>query len=317
MELPIAMLSTLFATKPYPFANALQILKGNSATGAFRKLNNALGNRMVHILLKAVLATGELLQSALGTLRTNGLKRSTTGFVPLTGCFNLLAGEDIAVAIGRKVDNAQVHTKPLFGGVRVLLINLAGLIKVVVAVAIDQIRFALHVFKHLQLAFTCNKWDTLATVNGPDIHGLAIEFPGEDAIVVSNRTERPKRALVFAVQLVGIRNLRNRTYRHLRRKTELAANIMVDAMVQVILAEHLCHPCVVADMLRRLVSRQECLPEKFGLFFGWVQLHLRYQFHVYSIPYLPYLNKFTKGEGAFLQRLKPLVSCADYHEQLV
>src|SRR4029079_16602070 len=120
-----------------------------------------------------------------------------------------IAAIGLSVAVSGKTDDAKVYTDSLvnfFGG---WFQNIAHRKQKEIAFTVNQIRLTLSGFKQLFLPFTANIGNLLATLNRPNVDDLLLSLPGQDSVIISNRTMRFESALYFLIQFVGIGNLGN------------------------------------------------------------------------------------------------------------
>lgn len=282
---PTVEIVSLCAPEPYPTADAGKVFQTNAAVGALRVVYDLFTDAVIHVRGKALFFAGKSLKALTGRRRLLGLYSSALAATALAQGENLRTAINVAVRIGRDVDDAAINTQPHFGIKALRFGDVAGLVNVVLTIAQNQIGFALHTLQQLKLALPGQECHFLATVNRPDGDRLFVELPTEDAVVVGDRTQRGKPALSLLVQLVGVCDLGDGTYRHLCRQAKLFADQIVGGMVQIVLPKLLGHPRDTTDFVSGFVGRHKGLSQRFGLLFARLQLDLRNQFHAYSIAH--------------------------------
>lgn len=125
MERPAAHLRSLRLAKPCPVADALEILKGKSTSGAFGLGNERFGNAMVDLLAKACFPTCHL-----GEFAPDGFWAKTSAFAPRCGLLqgaaqfvgsnpaslDSLTAVPFPVTVGGKILHAEIDTNKVCDG---------------------------------------------------------------------------------------------------------------------------------------------------------------------------------------------------------
>ena len=134
--------------------------------------------------------------------------------------------------------------------------------------------------KHGALAFTTHERDSLPPIQCPDRDRRVGQGEREDAVIVSDRGERTKRAPGLLVQLVSITDFRKRPHNHLGRQAECLAHLLIAQLLKRKLAECARFPGDIADGVARGIGRLKRALERISLFRCRLQLQLCNQFHI-------------------------------------
>lgn len=137
-------------------------------------------------------------------------------------------------------------------------------------------------------------------INGPDRYRRVGDGERKNAIIIGNRGCGAKRAPGLGIQLVGIRDLRQRTNNHLRSQAERLAHVLIAQLLKRKLSEGARIPGDLADVV---ASRVRCLkrsPQCIRLRGCWKEFQLYCKFH-----YSDYRTKErpmqTERNAAFLR----------------
>jgi len=307
---PRVQIVSLLAAKPYPLAYAFEFLKSDSSRGAFRKFYDLLADAVVFVTGKARFSPRQTAQDTPRRSGLFGLQTLTLATATFPQREHVRAAVLVAIAVGGKIDQTHVNAKPLVRVKTAILNDIARLMQVPYAVAIHQVGFALQRFKHLALAFAADKRNTLATGHCPDVDlGLA-QLPTQHAAVIGHAAHAPEGAFGLGVQFVSVGHVFDYPYRQLRRQAKAFTHGVIGGMVQVIGAERLALPSLVADVVGCIVVRQHRLAQGFGLFWCGLQFDLGDQFHVfkYSIHSLVKQTEFRLRLTFFLSPMNRGVS---------
>lgn len=262
---------------PCSLANTTQIFECNRPRCALGLRNKLLRDHMIRVLLELTLTTGQFSQAALARQGSNLLECLPTPCIPLAFAFNLLATVRFTVAIRCKVDDTQVNAKHAVHIFWCWLLNIARRKQVERPVHVDQIAFALSRVQQRALSFTTGKWYLDAPMQCQDRDFRAFAVPRQGTVIVGKRAGRTKAALRFAIQLIGIGNLRNTADEDVRGKHITKGAI--DQTVQRKLLKGLSLPCQVTDLIAHRVCRLHCFKQRLGMFRGWQQFQLCDQLH--------------------------------------
>ncbi len=258
----------------YPRANMRQILQRYRPLRAFGLRNNPFGEVVVYPCRKAVFLPYELSQAAAGTVGPFPLELAPQAPMPIAHVLDRLAGMGLAVAIYRNIGHPQVNAHHAFHVARVGYFNLAPSEQIPRAVDQRQIRLAPLRSEQRALPIAAEERDRLPPVERPDRDFLLAAVEGQDAIIVGHRTVWAKRALNLAIQLVGIRYLRNAPHHHLRGKPERLAGVLVHQLVNRKLPKGLGLPCRQTHRVTRLIRPLKRALQSVSLLRSRLQLQL-------------------------------------------
>lgn len=295
-ERPAMQRGSLSATSRYPFADTLEVFEGNPATGVLRDSHDALADRVVGVGGKPALFAGQLLEAAARRLCALALQPGAQAAVTVAHVFHGAAAVDGPVAVSGDVDDAQVHAQEVVYLRGRRLVHFADLMQVERAAPVDQIRLALHKRQQGKLALARDERNSLPPVHRPNGNGLRIQSPRQDTFVIGDAAVRVKRSLPLAVELVGVRDLRQQADGHLRGQLVSLAHGVVASVVQIVLAKGLGFPSDFAHEVRCRVRRFQCAAQQFGLPWFGLELDLSNQFHAFQYSISVRISQALKGE---------------------
>lgn len=215
MERPTMLDATLSLSSRYPFADALEVFQGDAATGAFGLRDQPLADDVVYITGEPLLLPPALLEKPFGRLGAFGLKPRPELRITLSQAVQVPAGVGLAVRVGGDVDDAEVHTKPVFWafGRRLRHVHHHGQIEV--PVAVDEVNLPPDALQPRCLVSAKHDGDDLAAPQRQDGHSVQA-LPGENALIVDDGSARAEGRLLGPVPLVGFRDLADDADGHLR-----------------------------------------------------------------------------------------------------
>ena len=292
-EAPIAVSRSLLPFNPRSLANALEILKDDRPLCAFGFSDKPFADVVIGVFLKAPLATFEVAQATFGRLRSDLLERLTAVRIPLAAAFNVLTRKRFTVAVGRQIDNAQIDAQDTLDIDWFGRFDFASNEQIPLATHQRQIGFPALCGKQFTPSLTTNERNCLSPVECPDRNLGTFEVVGQDAIVVRNRTVSLERALCVSIQLVGIRDFSDTAHHKLRGKVERLAHGLISQPVDRELAECLCFPRHMADIVTGSVGRFKRALEGIRLFRRGEQLDGGSQSHIMIIPGIERLCKYA------------------------
>ena len=181
--------------------------------GAFGRSNNLLADDVIDVRRETSLLRAPLAKQPLRTLGSLGLKPLSKSIRPTSQAIQMRAGEVLPVTRCGDVDDADVHAQPaedflLFG-----VGHVYGDEQVKLAISKHEVCLATIERKKLPLVLATYERDHLALRQGPDTRRVTL--PREATGVVGDRSKRPKASFRLLVELVGVRNLGDRTNDHL------------------------------------------------------------------------------------------------------
>ena len=183
-ESPVAKALPRRPWKPYPGADAREVLQGNPSHRAFGFRDQLFGNAVVGVLLKPFLPAAQLLEVTLCGFGALLLERLAQRCRSLPDRIDPGAGEGDPVARGSDGDDALVHTEVAFGLQGRSVGQLYDHAEKELFSLADQIGLAPERF-HLKA--TVAQGDLLTSVNGGDARGRKIRKGKEPGIVHHGR----------------------------------------------------------------------------------------------------------------------------------
>ena len=201
-ERPTVQDRSLAASGSYPFTNVRQILQRNPASGVVRGLYDLLRDDVIHVSGKALFFAGKNFQFALGRTRLFGLQFATQLAVTVAHTLHALSLVKRAVTGYGDIGDSKVNPKKTFGVNLWRFVNVARLEQVELAIAVDEIAFAVQPFEQLGLALTADKRHFLPSGHCPDGHDTFGEFVGDKAVVERESSQGLECALAFLGGLI-------------------------------------------------------------------------------------------------------------------
>jgi hypothetical protein len=236
-ESPLAVPTTLRSPKPLAGAlpDAFEIFEGYPPVGLFSLAYDAFAEYMVSIALEAALLAGQLFEVALSRFSARLLQLGAYPLVALARLFYALGGVCLPVRIGGDVSHAEIYAEPILRRTRRRLLNLYGCEQVPLAGAVDEIGLTAAGGEQRTSALIANKRDALSALGSPDRNLASFAVPAQDAIIVGDSPERPKRTPSAPIELVRIGNLSEQAYHYLRGKPEALLNVVVRCLLKPVL----------------------------------------------------------------------------------
>ena len=269
--------SPLRSSSPYPAADTLQFLEGNTASGALGNGNYFFGNLVIDVGGKPALFDPALAQEPFGALGAFGLQITAQPAVTRSGAVKLPACVALAVAGLSDSNHADINADKIRDLENFRGWLLYGSEQEPFAIAVHEVRFAALKFEKRSVAIAADERNLLATAQSPNVYALCV--PRQDAQIISNRAVSAEHTLHLSVKLVSVGNLRNESYDNLRRKRKFVAHPGVTKTVNGELTKLFRIPRQLADAIGRSISRLKRRKQDLGLFGRGQQLHLRGQFH--------------------------------------
>jgi len=290
VESPRVMLSPLAMANHDSVSDTAQVFKSDTPSSVFCLGNNTLADNMINVGSKAPLFFATLLEKSFRRLRIFGLKFSSKFGMSLSQPVNLSPGVNLPIGISGDVNDTKVNSKKLGRVTFRRFLNFTGLEEVEVAVPINQVGFPTEMAEHFQLPVSGNKRNLQPTIKCPDRNKLVGCLPGEDTLVVSNASVQIKSSFNTPVDFVGIRYLCQYPDHDLSGKLKTIPKVIIEKMMQIILAKGLSLPCMVTDIIGSIVHAFQRLQQRLVLLFSRCQFNLSYQFHGYIIAYTSRLD---------------------------
>lgn len=267
---------------PYPIANAIEILHGDSAIGAFGCSDNLLRDAVIHMVRETPLLCSTLAKQAFRASCFFELEFATQAIRPTTQPIQLPSREVLAIAGARDIRDAHIDTEPSVSLAFLGVGNVDGDEQEELALAMREVRLSAIEGEELPLMFATYERHSLATIDGPNVRGFPT--PREDALVVTDRPKGSENMLRVPIKFVAVGDLRDAPDYHLRRQIrERCPRIVVGEFVQGELRKRLRAPRPTRQPITHLVSAAKCGEKRGGLFGCGLQLHLHSELHVCTV----------------------------------
>lgn len=229
--------SLIAASGRNPCADALQILQGQAACGAFSIQNERLRNHVVRVLLVSPLLSGQFAQTAFGGLGSARLQSSPPLGEIAADALDTGAGVRGPVAIDRERDEAEINAKPVLGFEPLGFWNVAGRGEHPLAPHEAEIDLSFAIGHQSLLVLTHRDRHNHTTLDRPDTHSRAIFDEADNSIVIGLCSVGTEMPLGVAVQLVGVGDLGNAPYDGLRGQAEPGPRLDIADLVKCVLPE--------------------------------------------------------------------------------
>lgn len=285
-EAPVVQSFALLFVGPYPAADVRQIFERNPHAVAFGSRNDALGNAVVLMRLEPPLFAAHAAQSALGSLRVNALKDGPAFSVALAVGFYLGAAVLVAKAVRGDADDAKVYTKHPVRRKQARVVEVAHGGEIPLAAHEHQIDLALTVPHQLALMVSTSVGDLLTAGKNPQGNQIA-GHEAQDAVIVGLRSMLAKldRLNLIAFRqkrfggLVGVGDLLDALNGNLCRQREAGANLDIERLVHVVLAEHLRLKSCAGKPVARLIATLQRGAKSAFLIWCRLQFQIGNEFH--------------------------------------
>lgn len=296
VEGPICQSCVMPLPNRYPIANALEIFKANSATGALSVRHNGFTDPVVFVLLITGLFAAKLLQfpsSRAGTLPLK-ISSSVGGLPPVF--LDVLSRVDVAITVGRDVDDSEVNSEHFLWSEEWGLIYFANSRQVKGSLHEEEINLPLSMGKKFPLSFPTGKWDYLPAINSPD-RDFVVCLEAQDSVVEGESPKQAKASSGPAIEFVSIRNLRDAANHNLGGKPRTCSNVVVDQLVQSVLTEDPLLPGGRTDLVTDGVGLFKGTPQSPTLLFGWGELEIDDESHSSNLTSNGQFVKNGKEDG--------------------
>ena len=288
MERPTVQPVSLRLPSRYPFADVLQIFKGDTACGVLRLFYQSFADAMIYITGKMSLLPASFLHQSFSRLRAFLLEFRSEVLRPVTDVIDLVTGVSFPVGVTGDIDHTQIYTEKVIGFSFWGSGQINRLQQKELAITKNKISLSLyhrHAFITVCSEYNGNGYTSVNGGNGGSVNALV----GQDAIVKNHCTTKVKTMELFAIPFVGLRDFADGAYRHLCRQAELLTDVIIRMLVQ----ENMGGRMFGMGYLRNIVTCRVKLlysPEQFiGLFIGRQQLYTQGEFHAYNITLLAYI----------------------------
>ncbi len=241
------------------FLDPFEVFKSNRAPRPegtlFGLRDQFLRKTMVDVRLKAALLPSVFLKAPLSRACPHGLQAIPPSLLADANLLYLGARVRLAVAVGGKIDDAEVNPQCVININGRWFLNLAGCQQIPLPVDQRQIGFAALGLQQVPLARATDERDGLPPRQRPDRDRRCSYIPAQNAIIVGNGPVRREDALGFAIKLIRIRHFRNTAHSHLGGQPKGSPDIGVAETMDIELAKGFGGPGRLTDRRARRVRR--------------------------------------------------------------
>lgn len=199
----------------------------------------------------------------------------------LPNSFHFRACKSLACGVSRQTNNSKINTDDVIRNKRRIFENIANAVQKELTFAVNQINFAFAMLKQFSLVIAHYKRDVQSTFNSPDRNNIVL-FEGNNAVIVSDRTQRFESSLFFVLDFVGIRNFSDLSDNHLTRKIKHLSGWFIDNFVQVKLTEGFILKRLLGNPITRLVCFFQSFKQSSMLNFQRFEFDIYNQFHTFK-----------------------------------
>src|SRR5579875_1933484 len=182
-----------------PRANVFEVFKHNRPFRAFSERDNLLANSMIFVFGKAPLFACELFEAALGRFGSLLLESGAKPFMAVANALYSRATVALAVRISGNVGDTKIDAQELLHFCRGLFDRIHNRCEVKRSLMQNQVRLALPRLEQSLLTFAADKRDMYPSVQRPDGYFGLVKIPAQNSVIVSNRAEWLKRALLYLI----------------------------------------------------------------------------------------------------------------------
>lgn len=283
-ERPTSQSCPLRLPNLYPLGDSAQVLKSDTATGAFGRLNDLLRNTMIHVSGKTRFLARQLAKATARRLRLFLLKFGPQPTLPVPHRLDRLAAVMFTVGVAGNVRDTKIHAKEIVRIAGIWFLHIACGRQKPIATMKQEVGLTLSGCKLPQLPISSRECDFNATGQSPERDGLLIDVPCQVPVIEREASKRFKSALRFLVELICICDLRSAADGYLGRDSKDLSQFPVREFLECILAERVLLPRLIAQPVACLVRRAQELIERFTLLVAWQQFNFcgKLQKPVYS-----------------------------------
>ena len=300
-EAPSGVLRSVFPPNRGPRSNVRQVFQRNSPRRVLGGRDESLADAVIRVSPEASFPSGEFPQALLGAARALALQAPTVALMAETYTLDGRARVGDTVAIGREIDETEIHAEKVSGLDGRPVGNVGAGVQVEPPITQDEIGLTLQRVELAALIRAADPRDDDPSVHREQadaIDTLEAECPlviGHGAIWSKDRTARFVAAECF-------NSLPDGAYGGLRRQTELVAKVAIAAFMDGRLREDLGIEADTRGVGRSGVVLSHVEPQCQRLGRVWLQLDLYGQSHGLSIR--QYLSVIQRGQLEAV-RLKP------------
>lgn len=266
-----------------PFFYALQIFKRECLFRCFGVVHQFFADTMVRVAREVRATPRQFAQSLPGAFSSDALQTPPMFTQLAPQLLDFVAGIRLAFARGSEFDNTKINSKRAHWLIGFRRFHIADHKQKPFALYQNQIAFALPRSQQHALFFAAHKRDFLTAFGCPNRNFGLVQLETQNAVVVSDGTQRFKRALRFLIQLVGVGDFGHAANNYLRGKIKRVSYRVIANFVECELAKDLMIPCQRRKKIARGICRAQSFFQRLRLFGRRLQLDLSNQLHISSI----------------------------------
>jgi hypothetical protein len=256
-------------------ADALQILKSSPFTFLFSNRDNVLGDRVLDEGGRSPFSAAKPFQQFTTVSCAFALNRATHLPSFFSVIRELFGAKFFAVAQRSYRNQAKIHPDKRCHLARLLFRYIRRLQQVKLASFEKQVGFAFDKGKAARIVTGKGHFESATN----RLYRDGIAFVGQDAVVIGDAAQRFKDARDFPVQFVGIGDLADTSYKHLRRKVETGLKSMIYFLVNLKLVKRLSLPRCIRNDITGHVRFPDSLKQSLSLLFGRQEFYFQRKFH--------------------------------------
>lgn len=251
-ERPRTKRCSVFAPNRDPLGYALQVLQGDTSTGAFSASNYSFTDAMVNVCGEAPFLASQISEFALCASRLFLLEFGSESAVTVTNVLDATPAEVVAIRIGCNIGHSKVYPKPFVNGLQGWLCNITGDSQKPLAPMVDEIGFALLRTQQFDLPGSADVRDGLPTLQRPNTHSGILE--AKNAVVVGDSASLSEFPFSLLVEFVGVGDLGKDSDRKLGAESVSLPRLVVKRLLKGEVLEHFSLPGFMAQPVRAFVG---------------------------------------------------------------
>ncbi len=295
-ECPRVVLSPLAMPNRDSVTDAAQIFQSNTPASVFSLGNNTLANRVIDIGSKTSLFARTFYEKSFGCLRVFYLKFATKFRLTLSETVDLIARVSLTIGISGNIHDAEVNPQVT---VRVIGSRFRSIYHdsdVEDTITENQIRLSYLTVNSGFLVSTNSCGDNPSATQGQN-RNLVQSLPRKDTLVVNHSRMDIERMLDIPVNLVALRDLGNRSYRHLSREFVMLTKVAVNQMVKMELPIGKSFKSLPRSVVTGFVEAFHCFKQSLVLLLAWGKFYHQGLLHANSVEHIFLYVKYIVEEG--------------------
>ncbi len=266
--LPVMQASTLTTTSGLnPVPNAREIFQGDSELVALRRLNDALGNIVVGILLKTSLLAAYLLQLPFSPSGAFLLQIAAAVGKLAAVKFQGFPGVIMALGIRGDVDYSEIDPQHPAGLDKLRVVNITNAGDIENALDQHQVHFTFAVLQKLSLILAALIGNCQPALHGPDGNG-GIGFEAEYLMIVGLGGMGAESSDNLPIFFVGVRDLGDGADHHFSTKAKSLPGRFIGELMQAELLKNFMIPSLLRNPVAGGIGCFQSFPESGELLRG-------------------------------------------------